>query len=111
MPKPTLCRAHLRMRRHYHRLNILRAVLAAYGATGIAVSAVLYFNGAPPWVAPILSFTGALAFLAGVPLTGAAERRHRWYRTGTAQCGSCRAVREGRRTPDGKPITPKASPR
>lgn len=104
MPKPTLCRAHLRMRRRVRRLTILWAALTGYAATGITVAVVIYFGGAPRWAAPVLSLSASLAAVVGVAVHRAAGRRRRWYQTGTDQCGACRVVAEGRRTPDGEPL-------
>lgn len=100
-----LCRAHLRMRGRLRSMNTLRAALVAYGAIALALSAVLYFGSAPRWAPPLLGLTSSAALLTSFIAHSTAERRLRWYRTGTAQCGACRAVAEGRRTPDGEPMT------
>lgn len=114
MPKPTLCRAHHNAARTVHR-GARTVVLLVYGSAVLLGAIItLYTIGTTLTHTILATALSALALAAGIYalcLKPKVDRRLRWLTTGTIQCGACRAIAEGRWTPAGKPITPKASPR
>lgn len=103
MAKP-MCRPHLNADKTVLTGTLTRLGIVVITFAVVAVMWVLFRN--QQWAAGTVLGVANLVLLAydRVHLGPKVERKAKWVRVGTAQCGACRAVAEGRRTPDGEPL-------